>query len=127
MPTEADPLAEETGPCTTCDGGWVQVQAAYALHLYPDPTMEQLAELTTEQTEVLWASITSARAAAARSYYPCRRCRPAMFYRWAGGHFRPNHDVTACDECVELMGGRRAAARAARALPVHTPRRDTDG
>lgn len=126
MPTENDPLAEETGPCTTCERGWVTVKPGYALHLYPDPTMEQLADLDEEQQAKLWATTEEHRRAAANSVYPCRRCRPAMFYRWAGGHFRPGHDPLACDECTELMGGKRAAQRAARALPVTTPRRDLD-
>lgn len=132
MPTAEDPLAEDDGPCTKCDGGYVTVQPAYAVHLFPDPTAEQVVGMSTEAHQALLDEIETRRAAARNSVYPCRRCNPPLFFRWAGGHLALGHDVLTCSECIELMGGRRAAARVARHLPdgprpVHTPRRDTDG
>lgn len=127
MPTENDPLAEDEGPCTKCVGGYVEVKPAYALHQYPDPTMDQLAALDHDPAAVaaLWAQVETSRQAALNSVYPCRRCNPALFFRWAGGHLVLNHDMVNCQECVEAMGGKRAAARAARAFPdTPTPRRD---
>lgn len=131
MPTDNDPLAEDEGPCTRCDGGWVQVQPAYAVHQYPDLSAEQLDGLPPEAVELLVGSIDLMRYAALNSVYPCRRCRPAMFFRWAGGHFKFGHDIATCPECIEVLGGRRAARRVAAHLPdgpvTTTPRRDTDG
>lgn len=89
-----------------CDGsGWVQVQPAYAAqqHPYPpnpelDATDEELAEhgRLVRRTDVL-------RGQVADSYYPCKSCNEAAFFRWAGGHHRPDHDQSACPECVELI------------------------
>lgn len=126
MVTENDPLAEADEPCTRCDQGMVQVRPAYAEHLYPDPTAEQVAGLTAEQLAGVWARIEERRAAARWSFYPCRTCRPTQFYRWVGGHMDSGHNPTTCAECVELMGGARAAARAARAYADLTPRKDLD-
>lgn len=127
MATENDPLAEDEGPCTRCEHGWVQVQPAYAVHQYPDPTMEQLDGLTAGEAAVVWATVEANRAAALKSVYPCRRCNRAMFFRWAGGHFTFGHDPLRCDECIEAMGGKRAAQRAAKAYGDLTPRKDLDG
>lgn len=133
MVTENDPLAEPPpGPCRRCEGtGWVQVQDAYAVHLYPDPTLEQLAGLDDTAADEVVAQVQLQRAAAANSVYPCRDCNPPMFFRWAGGHFKLGHDYAKCDECIEVLGGRRAARRAVNHLPeqtpVTTPRRDIDG
>lgn len=42
------------------------------------------------------------------SVYPCKACRVAEFFRWAGGHWDSNHSRLACEEC------RPANARARR-------------
>lgn len=131
MPTDPkdDPLAEDEGPCTRCDRGWITVKASYAVHLFPDPTMEQLADLDDDQQAGLWYTIEASRAAARNSVYPCRRCNRVMFYRWAEGHLATGHDALRCSECIEVMGGKRAAARAAKAyadLTPTPPRRDLE-
>lgn len=126
MPTDNDPLAEEEGPCVRCEGGWVQVRPEYAVHRFPDPTMEQLAGADDATRAAMWRTVECSRAAARNSVYPCRRCRPEAFYRWAGGHLDAGHDVLACSECIELMTPRRAS-RARRTPVTTTPRRDTDG
>lgn len=126
MVTENDPLAEDEGPCTKCDKGWVTVLPAYAVHLYPDPPMDRLALLDTATAEAVHAELALKRAAAANSVYPCRNCNRPMFFRWAGGHFKLGHDVLGCAECIEVMGGARAAKRAAKAYADLTPRKDLE-
>lgn len=116
MPTENDPLAEAEAPCR-CDGGWVQVRPAYALHLYPDPPADVVADLPAEAHQELLRQLDLKRKAATNSWYPCRVHRPALFYRWVGGHLSTGHDVAACDECIQHLGGRRAARRALAHLP----------
>ncbi len=138
---ENDPLAEppectdpscgrgKRCPCSKCHGHrWVPVQPGYALHMHPDPTIEQLAVLDEAGQAKLWAEVASKRAAAENSVYPCRQCAPQLFFRWAGGHFAMGHLAVECDECTELLG-RKAARRHDRiTTPVTTPpRRGTDG
>lgn len=129
VPTDQDPLAEDEGPCTRCTGGWIDVQPSYATHLFPDPTMEDLDGLDDATVAVVWARIEGSRRAALNSVYPCRRCNRAMFFRWADGHLKFGHDALRCPECIEVMGGKRAAARAAKALDLTgaAPRKDLDG
>lgn len=131
MVTENDPLAEDEGPCTRCEDGWVTVKDGYALHLYPDPDPIRMSALDPEVVEQIHDELRLKRAAAANSVYPCRTCNPSLFFRWAGGHFKLGHDYAHCDECIEFLGGRRKAARAIQHLPeqtpVTTPRRDIDG
>lgn len=124
---ENDPLAEApAAPCTRCDGGWIEVRPAYAEHMHPDPDPEHVAHLTPDELAVVREQLELKRRAAANSVYPCKVCRPQMFWRWAGGHFKPGHDPLSCDECVEALGGRRAARRAGKAYPEASsvPRRD---
>lgn len=117
----ADPfdghLDAPPGPCTRCDGSrWVQVKPAYALHLVPDPDPQLLAICTPEQAAVVWAEVDAQRGAARDSWYPCRDCNPRQFFRWAEGHWNKDHDVTNCAECIDALGGKRAARRAAAAM-----------
>lgn len=124
---ERDPLADDpprTGPCTRCDGTkWVQVKPAYALHLVPDPEPGLLAICTPEQAALLHAEVEQRRAAARDSWYPCRDCNPGPFFRWAAGHWNKDHDVASCAECIDALGGSRAA-RAQHTVPETPERRD---
>lgn len=101
--------------CDRCDHGYVRVQQAYVERKAPFPaplSPELMAEEgMAEAYELLVAQVVAKRAALANSYYPCRDCLPAAFYRWAGGHWEPNHDRTGCAECRELDGRRGAPRR----------------
>jgi hypothetical protein len=132
-----DPLADQPPcpcgnphcPCGRCHGdGWVEVQPGYARELFPDPTLDKLAQLDDTARERLWAHLEVMRAAAERSVYPCKACRPVQFYRWAGGHLAPGHDPTNCSECLEALGvkGAKSAARGRTTIPTPPPRKDTD-
>lgn len=131
--------------CDRCEHGWVQVTPAYVERKAPWPA-PAAAELMSEPGmqeayDELVATVARKRASLAESYYPCRDCLPAAFYRWAQGHNDPNHDRANCPECRELDGrrgrGRASAPRRERDLlregpsPVPVPagahRRDLDG
>jgi hypothetical protein len=105
----------------------VDVLPSYAVHMHPDPTLEQLAALGEEAQAELWADLGRKRRAAENSVYPCRQCAPALFFRWAGGHFGLHHNAAECDECIELLGKRAARRHDRITTPTTPPRRDTDG
>lgn len=94
-----------TGVCRAggkCDGdGWVQVGPGYVEVRYPWPAKPgpDADEEALALYEVRVESTRIAREAAARSVYPCKDCEPAAFHRWAGRHWEPDHDRSACDEC----------------------------
>lgn len=83
--------------CGRCLNGWLEVGAEYAEKiagaiLIPlDATPDQLATVTAERDR--------RRAAALNSVYPCRDCNPKAFYRWATGHYGPEHNAAGCSEC----------------------------
>lgn len=113
--TAPDPLEDEQrGPCD-CDAGWRTVQPSYADHLYPAPTLDEMAGLTEADQFVLLQQIETKRAGAARSVYPCRRCNPTAFYRWAAGHWSADHDPGGCADCMTAQGRQ---PRRARSRPV---------
>lgn len=127
MPTTdtRDPLDERPRGerCDQCAGtGWVQVKAAYAVHLFPDPTHAQLAGLTEGEAQAVNDATAERRRFALDSVYPCRECAPAMFFRWAGGHFKMGHDPGSCTECIEVTGHRRPGARRpSKPRPIELP------
>jgi hypothetical protein len=102
----------EREPCTACTRGWRRVSEQWAM----------------QQAEVVLDDGTKAydaeRLAAYRAcVYPCKDCKPNLFYRWAGKHFDPEHDPSNCTECI----GRAAKGAARRrALPQLPERRDLD-
>jgi len=113
--------------CGRCHGdGWVQVQPHYAVEMFPDPTLERLAPLDEDGQAALWDHVRVMRAAAERSVYPCKACRPVQFYRWAGGHLAQGHDPTSCSECIDALGekGAKSAARGRTTIPVTPERKD---
>lgn len=81
-----------------CEGtGWRRVQPAYALQVaarYGEPG-----------TQRHTAALESAR----NTVYPCKDHNTAVFFRWAGGHYEPDHDRGNCGECIEA--GAPAARR----------------
>lgn len=103
-----------------CAGsGWVQVTPAYAEKLFPMPPQPSL---ETQDQAAEWAAIAkgveSRRKAAADSWYPCKDCNGAVFYRWAGHHLESGHARSGCPECelaAELSG------RPARKRDQYTP------
>lgn len=94
--------------CDRCDDGWVGVTAAYPLQLVPDRDLSVVAD---EHHGAVVDAIKRARWYASRSVYPCKSCRPELFYRWAGGHLDRRHDPGTCDECIELTGRRPSLRR----------------
>lgn len=72
---------------------------------------------------------------ARHNVYPCKVCRPAAFFRWAGGHYDSNHDASSCAECIEVIRGQRGGKSYTASEPrvptheptVAMPRRDVDG
>lgn len=102
---ERDPLADDPprpdGPCPRCDGArWVLVTPVYAERLAPVP---DVAGLPDDQAAALLREAHARRAALTDSWYPCRDCNRAQFFRWAGGHLASDHDRAACDECRAEM------------------------
>lgn len=127
--------------CDRCDRGWVQVTAAYVERKAPWPAplaAELMSEPGMEEAHAaLTAHVANKRRALAESYYPCKECQPAAFYRWAQGHNEPNHDRHSCPECCELDGRRAGRAKPRRErdllrdgpspVPAGPVRRDLDG
>lgn len=100
-------------PCGKCHGyGWVPVGRGYVTRRVPDPPADVLAGLSDDEAAAFTATLEAQRVAAARSVYPCRFCRPAMFARWVGGHLAPDHTTAECAECCAVYG-RRAPSRLA--------------
>lgn len=105
---------EDAAACR-CDGtGWVQVLPSYADRKCA-PLLAARALVPEAELEAFDRALASALATHANSVYPCRACRPRLFYRWAGGHLHPEHNREACDECSGPTRTRR------RALPPATP------
>jgi hypothetical protein len=82
-----------------CDAGWRWVSQSYAEHIAADVVVEG----DTPAAAVI--------AALRNSVYPCRICHPQRFFRWAEGHFRPDHDLASCPDCIAAHGGVKSAKR----------------
>ncbi len=94
---EFDPRPTGTR-CRRCLGsGFLTVLPDYADTQYPE-TLD-LTTLSDAERAVVDFQRHMLRSAAANSVYPCRECRPEQFFRWLGGHWQPDHDKSACDEC----------------------------
>jgi hypothetical protein len=83
------------------------VQPAYAAQLVPDPPAEVWQHLSADEAAALRAQVRLRRLAAERHVYPCRVCNERLFFRWAGRHYLPDHDVGGCSECITARGGPR--------------------
>lgn len=105
---EADPLEDRPrGRCPDCSGeGWRTVLPSYAEHMYPMPMATLTDPLDAQALAVLQEATAERRAAAANTIYPCRTCRPQQFYRWANGHFTPEHDSDRCPQCSAIRRGK---------------------
>lgn len=123
--TEADPLDDRPrGPCPDCEGvGWRRVLPEYAARMFPMPeaTLEHPVDQAT--LEMLQALVQERREAAEATSYPCRTCRPSQFYRWAGGHYSPDHPDW-CPQCLALRRGKTPPPD--EAMPGLPYRADTD-
>lgn len=102
-----------------CEGdGWVLVTEAYVDGMYPwpakptDDSPEALAEY-----ELRVETIRIRRESAAATVYPCKRCSPDAFHRWAGRHWMPDHDRAKCDECKSGKAGTPAGPSATNERP----------
>jgi hypothetical protein len=74
-------------PESRCSRGWVTVDERYVDRVLPvDDSAPDAAQ----------AILTARRAAIADAVYPCHSCQPAVFDRWAAGHYRSGH---YCDLC----------------------------
>lgn len=96
-------MADCTAP--GCEHGWHYVALPYAEHLAGD----------NDGTPAWRARV----AALLNSVYPCRVCKPAAFFRWAGGHFAADHDAGSCPDCATPGQTRRRAP--ARTAASHEP------
>ncbi len=121
MPRDYNPPGEDCSHCGNI--GWVFVADAYAERMHPVPTAVQAKYLDTD-LQLLAARVGAARAAAADSVYPCKRCNTDLFYRWAGGHLDSKHDRGSCDECCDLAGRRPRRRPAPAPDAVGTDRKD---
>lgn len=85
---------DDLGPCVKCDHGWVTVGSGYVEDhaRLPDHVL-----VSGEDRDRI---LRARRAALAESVYPCRRCRPTQFFRWANGCGTPGHDVEGCKQCA---------------------------
>ncbi len=101
--------ATATKPCPRqCDRGWVTVTAAYVDRYAPIPTPPDptAPAATWAEYDQLAAHVHAIRAGLVNTVYPCRHCRPSLFYRWVGRHFEPDHDAGACTECHDVRRGK---------------------
>ena len=93
------------GPCRRCGGvQWVQVLPSYVAAHTP---------LGAQPGTV---------AGLENTWYPCKDCNAGLFYRWAAGHFNPDHDIAGCGECSEIYG-----KRTVRRHPELRDRKDING
>lgn len=109
-----------------CEFGWIHVSDAYPRQQHPDRDLTALPE---DLAEIARTDLAHRQAAAANSWYPCKVCNPTLFFRWAGGHLRSDHDAAECPECGEIRRGKRGTALtlAAPEPPPDVPlRRDLD-
>lgn len=96
-----------------CEGdGWVRVGDEYVDGIAPWPAKP--ADDTPEALEAYELAVETCRirrASAANTVYPCKACQPAAFSRWAGRHWTPEHDRSACDECKTVAGSSGGSSR----------------
>lgn len=105
--------------CTDCDSsGWRRVTTKYAEHQantkHPAPEDRE----RTDAEQRLWRS---AYETARNTVYPCKTCQPSVFWRWANGHFDPQHDRAACPECTTPKGAKRSQRAIDRPPPPPEP------
>lgn len=101
-----DPLEDAEPAMCSCESGWIVVPPSYAEHMHPLPQQPEVG--ATAEAMILYQHQTErvlmSRASAMNSVYPCKRCRPAKFERWAGGHLDSGHDLHHCEVCKDAAG-----------------------
>lgn len=110
--------SDEVGPCgsPTCEAGWRRVTEQYVDRYappWPDPPPLGSTPEVDAAYEREVQRIAALRAGIANSWYPCRECKPRLFFRWVGGHWNSDHVAEACPQCQE-------------GLPHHHRRRPAD-
>lgn len=103
-----------TPACATCGGvRWVAVTAAYAERRFPmpEPPANRADPAEAAAFTALVAKVVERRAAARDSWFPCRECNKAAFFRWANKHWDPDHDRSMCDDCQDVAGPPRRQRR----------------
>lgn len=108
-----------------CENGWVSPPPSYIDHYSPLPTRPDpdASPGVVAEFEKLLVEVNARRAAHENTVYPCKTCRPAAFYRWAGGHFAVGHDASDCSQCVDV---RRQRLDLADLIPAPDPGDDGD-
>ena len=90
-----------------CDGtGWI-------FDLYR-PTYPQAPTLDASPADLAayeraFARVDALRAAQENTVHPCERHAYNRWLRWAEGHFLPDHDRMACQECLDVIRGKYVA------------------
>lgn len=110
--------------CSLCDNGWVTVPPEYAERLVPEIDLPdgQGPEWDAIRAEKL-AEYERAKRAAGEHVYPCKRCQPETFARWASRHYEPGHHLVDCGECAAIRRSRAPKRRLASPDPPPMPER----
>jgi hypothetical protein len=110
--------------CTHCDGhGWITVLPGYVERHAPWPDPPGLGCTDDDQAayDLAVTACEAARSALARSVYPCKHCRPNLFFRWANGCMAPGHEQGACELCQAVAPRRRGSQPAREPTTVGAP------
>lgn len=93
-----------------CEGdGWVRVGPEYVDRIAPWPAKPtDVSPEALEAYELAVETCRIRRESAANTIYPCKACEPGSFERWAGRHWLPDHDRSACSECKTSAGSSRS-------------------
>ena len=119
-----------------CDDGWRSVDARWveAQAPMPDPPGDDASDAQLDEWQRAVDYAHTRRKSLANTVYPCDRCRPELFARWAAGHLDPDHDSSSCSECRDVRRGRASAGNPSQVRPplavgVMSPpaRKDLDG
>src|SRR5690606_5208726 len=91
-----------------CDDGWRSVDARWveAQAPMPDPPGDDATDAQLDEWQRAVDYAHTRRKSLANTVYPCDRCRPELFARWAAGHLDPDHNSSSCSECRDVRRGR---------------------
>lgn len=108
--------------CEKCDNGWVTVRPSYAANLVPEPELPEAEGPEWDEIRAeMVADFERRRREAETHVYPCRICKPTLFFRWVERHYEPGHDAEGCADCIELRKGRRRSTSRTLADPTPPP------
>jgi hypothetical protein len=106
-----------------CDNGWHQVSAEYVDRTLPWPNPDDYADDDAYDAAIDYQR--ERRAAAAQTFYPCRRCRAGLFYRWVN-HYGEEHNEHTCDQCQDVARGRKVTLPIDQSAPATPTRKDLE-